>query len=163
VTVANEGFHDVDYHSGEPFDGTDWPAASDGDGITWATVPYEVNPDANALRWGTLYNFRFDANFPPGGGEVTVGLFRPGTPGEVQASTVVPVLVPFGDIVPPHGDGEISVDELLCVVSGYANAEDCPAGDLVPCGGDGLIDVDDLVAIVYAYGGFFACPHPCPP
>ena len=40
--------------------------ASVGSGaITWATTAYAVNSNANALRWGTLYNFRFDADAPP--------------------------------------------------------------------------------------------------
>ncbi|MDO8631559.1 MAG: hypothetical protein Q7R41_13820, partial [Phycisphaerales bacterium] len=65
ATVATIGFHDVDYHSGEPFSGTDWTAAVAGGSITWTTEDYSVNPNANALRWGTLYNFRFDIDRPP--------------------------------------------------------------------------------------------------
>ena len=73
VTLSNVGFHDVDYHSGDGhpsaggnnFDGTDWTA-------TWANGFAEWQMDlggdinnANALRWGTTYNFRFDADTPP--------------------------------------------------------------------------------------------------
>ncbi len=88
--VQNIGFNDVDYHSGEPYDGTDWTVTRGQDALTWSTIPFEVNPDANALRWGTLYNFRFDANVPPGTTDATIGLFKPGTPLSVSAETVGP-------------------------------------------------------------------------
>src|SRR5262245_38330277 len=60
AAVTNTGFHDVDYHSGDPIDGTDWTVAVAANNIMWSTIPYSTNPNANALRWGTLYNFRFD-------------------------------------------------------------------------------------------------------
>jgi hypothetical protein len=58
--------------------------------VTWATQTYEVNVNANALRWGTLYNFRFDANVAPGTSAVTIGLFKPGSPATMSATTVTP-------------------------------------------------------------------------
>ena len=88
--VTNIGFHDVDYHSGEPYDGTDWPGVYASGAITWATTPYGTNPNANALRWGTLYNFRFDCNLPPITGPVTIGYFAPGSPASTFTNTVVP-------------------------------------------------------------------------
>lgn len=90
ATVQNIGFHDVDYHSGEPYDGTDWPGTYTGGAVTWSTQSYAANQNANALRWGTLYNFRFDANVPPAAGLATLGLFKPGTPNSVQAVVVGP-------------------------------------------------------------------------
>ena len=91
-TPTNVGFHDVDYHSGEPFDGTDWSSQTNPTEIVWATDSFDVNQDANALRWGTLYNFRFDLDVPPVTGDVTLGLFRPGDPTEVLLTIVVPSL-----------------------------------------------------------------------
>src|SRR5207248_4016980 len=35
---------------------------------------------ANAIRWGTMYNFRFDANSPPQADNATVGFFKTGSP-----------------------------------------------------------------------------------
>ncbi len=90
VLVSNAGFHDVDYHSGEPFSGTDWPVTVNGSSAQWQTESYAANPNANALRWGTLYNFRFDAAVAPGTGNVTAGLFKPGTPDSLTISTIVP-------------------------------------------------------------------------
>lgn len=90
------GFHDVDYHSGEGeaggiYDGTDW-TANVGDGfIRWETDPYEVNVNANAIRWATLYNFWFDSNLPPGAGTAMLTLFRPGTPDAIPVDIVAPV------------------------------------------------------------------------
>lgn len=90
VNILSSGFHDVDYHSGEPYDGTDWPAADSAGDLTWATDSYDANQNANALRWGTLYNFRFTSNAPPTPGAVTIRLFRPGTPESVTAPAHVP-------------------------------------------------------------------------
>ena len=88
---TNIGFHDVDYHSGEPFDGTDWSVTVDDTSVSWNTELFSVNPDANALRWGTLYNFRFDLDAPPIVGQADLGLFLPDTPSDVLVSTRVPL------------------------------------------------------------------------
>ena len=93
VVVTNVDFHDVDYHSGEPFDGTDWLATVTPDVITWTTAEtYAENPDANGLRWGTLYNFRFDADVPARDVTATIALFRPGSPDVVTPRTLGPGL-----------------------------------------------------------------------
>lgn len=97
--VTNIGFHDVAYHSGDPYDGTDWPGAKSGGEVRWATTPFSTNANANALRWGTLYNFRFDANVPPVVGSVTIGLFKPSTNTSVIADDIP---VPMGAVVSPH-------------------------------------------------------------
>ncbi|MEZ5441983.1 MAG: hypothetical protein R3F15_10895 [Lysobacterales bacterium] len=60
------GFSDVDAHSNEPYDTTDWPATTSANSIEWAAPPFPSSPsDANALRWATMYNFWFDADRPP--------------------------------------------------------------------------------------------------
>src|SRR4029077_16661651 len=50
------------------------------DSITWNTETFAQNQNANAIRWGTLYNFRFDANQPPQAANATVGFFKTGSP-----------------------------------------------------------------------------------
>ena len=79
TTISNVGFHDVDYHSGDPYDLTDWSNSDTGNTILWETDSFAQNADANAIRWGTLYNFRFEANAPPTTGTAQLGLFKPGT------------------------------------------------------------------------------------
>jgi len=90
AVVRNIGFHDVDYHSGEPFSGTDWTATVDASSVTFTTDAWATNPNANALRWGTLYNFRFDVNVAPVTDQVRLDLFTPGLPGSLTASTLTP-------------------------------------------------------------------------
>ncbi len=90
VTVTNMGFHDVDYHSGEPFDGTDWVGVRNANSVSWSTDSFATDPDANALRWGTLYNFRFDADVAPAAVVADLGFFKPHTPSSVGVSVSGP-------------------------------------------------------------------------
>lgn len=98
--LSNVGFRDVPYHSGDPIDGTDWPAVATDDGVLrWAAVtggPFAALPHPNALRWGTLYNFRFTANAPPVLGTVEVSLFRRGAPGDPNAISIEAVVPDVG-------------------------------------------------------------------
>jgi len=92
AVVTNSGFHDVDYHSGEPWDDADWSVTVDTalGVVTWSTDDYGTNPDANALRWGTMYNFWFDADSAPELVDATIGLFRPGGAASVQVEVLSP-------------------------------------------------------------------------
>ena len=79
TALANVGFHDVDPHSGEPYASADWTIDADGPNghVAWFGETYATNPNANALRWGTTYNFWFDSDQAPGPGLVSITLFRP--------------------------------------------------------------------------------------
>ncbi|MBL9000428.1 MAG: hypothetical protein JNK25_04760 [Phycisphaerae bacterium] len=90
AVVSNAGFRDVPYHSGEPYSGTDWTANVTGSGISWSTQTFAENANANALRWDTIYNFRFDCNVPPSGGQAIIGLFKPGAGNSLSITTVIP-------------------------------------------------------------------------
>jgi hypothetical protein len=95
VTVSNIGFHDVTYRNGDGngnnnFSSTDWTATQAGGALTWACETQAVNANANALRWGTTYNFRFDANTGPTTGAATIGLWKTGSPSNVTTNVDVP-------------------------------------------------------------------------
>ncbi len=60
--------------------------------MSWSTTDFATDPDANAVRWGTLYNFRFEAVAAPGPAGVEIGLFRPGSPASVAATTLGPTV-----------------------------------------------------------------------
>ncbi|MEM7166523.1 MAG: hypothetical protein AAF581_13740 [Planctomycetota bacterium] len=119
VVAQSIGFHDVEYHSGEPYSGTDWVATQNTNDISWATEPHATNVNANALRWGTLYNFRFVASSAPVSALATVGLFKPGTP----TTAVVPTLAPVGGggSTPPITGLSCTVNQLDAVLS-WTNA-----------------------------------------
>jgi hypothetical protein len=111
ITVTNIGFHDVDYRNGDGEgnvnrSGTDWPGVRNPNDVTWAcTQTFAQNSNANALRWGTLYNFRFDADIRPSQafGTTTLGMFKPGAINSINALTFVPHVC--GDL-----DADLSVD-----------------------------------------------------
>ncbi len=93
TTIENSGFHDVNAHSGEPYDTTDWPSATAGDEISWEAPAFAPPQNANAIRWATMYNFWFDANRPPE--EISthvLGLFTAGEPVELEFLTSANVI-----------------------------------------------------------------------
>jgi hypothetical protein len=75
--------------------------------MTWSSETFAQNQNANALRWGTLYNFRFDSNRPPAVQNATIGFYKTGAPITVQvqaplASSFVSV---SGRVTTAGGDG----------------------------------------------------------
>jgi hypothetical protein len=87
AAISNVGFHDVDHHSGEPYATTDWAVDTSTPGqVTWSADDFATDPDANALRWATMFNFWFDADAGPGGADHILGLFKPGSPSQMDFS-----------------------------------------------------------------------------
>ena len=118
VIVTNIGFHDVAYLAGDgegnvSYSGTDWATDTSGNKVGWATQAFSVNTNANALRWGTTYNFRFDANTPPiANGQATVGLWRPAVTTEPVNFTarVMSPSAPVGGPCDADWNGDVNVD-----------------------------------------------------
>jgi len=116
VVVTNIGFHGSFAHSGEPYPNTAanpnaWAGVASAGAVTWTAPQAYVAPgdSANALRWGTMYNFRFDANVAPTTGAATIGLFKPGTGGDA----VTAVSLVAGSSCGPadfDGDGDNGTD-----------------------------------------------------
>ncbi|MEX2219696.1 MAG: hypothetical protein WD749_13160 [Phycisphaerales bacterium] len=76
-------------HSGEPYSGAPWVMGVGAGRVEFACAEtFAANPNGNAVRWGTMDNFRFDANVGPGVARVQIGLFRPGAAGEAGFASV---------------------------------------------------------------------------
>lgn len=63
----------------------------------------------------------------------------------------------YGDLT---GSVGVDLDDILCVLDGFADPDACPAADIAPCGGDDKIDLNDILAILEAFAGNGAC-DPC--
>jgi hypothetical protein len=73
---ANDGTQNNQGYSSTP-----WTVdTSDPTSITWSTEAFATNQNANAIRFGALYNFRFDADQGPNPTDATVGFFKTGSP-----------------------------------------------------------------------------------
>ena len=101
VSFLNVGFHAPPQHPGWTADGTvgntgysstPWTLTQTSSALTWSSETFAQNPNANAIRWGTMYNFRFDSNRPPQPANATIGFFKTGAPITVQVQG--PVCLP---------------------------------------------------------------------
>jgi hypothetical protein len=109
LRVLQSGFHGVPYHSGEPYDNTDWAGTVGGGLASWSGPLFAVNPLGNALRWGTTYSFWIECNASPATGTITLPLFKPvpdgapgGTPTQMTVAAAVPTTVVGGATPPPN-------------------------------------------------------------
>ncbi|HMJ09628.1 MAG TPA: carboxypeptidase-like regulatory domain-containing protein, partial [Pyrinomonadaceae bacterium] len=102
VTLNNVGFHAPPQQPGWTFDGTvgntgfsstPWAQSQAGGAMTWSSETLAQNPNANAIRWGTMYNFRFDSNRPPQLSTATVGFLKTGAPITIQVMAPTPAVV----------------------------------------------------------------------
>src|SRR5205085_5648024 len=83
------------------YSNTAWANTQDSSSTTWNSETFATNQNANAIRWGTMYNFRFDSNTPPQATNATIGFFKTGAPMTVsimapgiQAPTPTPTATP---------------------------------------------------------------------
>src|SRR5713226_6225852 len=104
ITANNLGFHAPLNPPGFANDGTlgdagysnaAWTSNQTCAALSWSSETFAQNQNANAIRFGTLYNFRFDSNRPPQAGNATIGFFKTGTP------ITVAILVPTPDTCNP--------------------------------------------------------------
>jgi hypothetical protein len=100
LAEQNVEFHAPPQHPGFANDGTqgnagfssaEWTFNSSGASLTWNSETFAQNPNANAIRWGTLYNFRFDSTTQPVASNATVGFFKTGAPVTVPIQGPSPI------------------------------------------------------------------------
>ncbi len=89
ITLSNLGFHAPLNQPGFANDGTvggagfsnaAWTSNQTINELSWNSESLAQNPNANAIRWGTSYNFRFDSDKPPQATNATIGFFKTGSP-----------------------------------------------------------------------------------
>ena len=171
VTVTNIGFHGVTYRNGDAtgntttnatnFSNAAWTNARAGGVLTWSTQSQATNNLANAIRWGTTYNFRFDANIAPAAvnANVTLGMWKTGSPASAIGLAQVP-----GTPVPPacpadidddgdlgnglNPDGGVDINDLLSFLAGFETGDigvDLDDDGADPANPDGGVDINDLL------------------
>ncbi len=141
-------------HSGEPFSNAAWTAAHGGNRLSFSTEKYAGNPNANAIRWGTTYNFGFTTDAPPAPGYAVLSLFKPGA---VQDIVVPGIPTPAGCPADVNEDDAVTIDDLTAYLGafsrGLASADldnDAEPGLGLP---DFAVTIDDLLYFLARYEG----------
>jgi len=168
IAVSNIDFHapesDADGFSNEP-----WVSSRSEESITWSTQPFDLDPMANSLRWGALYNFSFDADRAPGGGSIRLSPHRPivdGPGAKLELEAVAPT--PAGEPVFRRGDsdasGLIDIGDAVMLAS-YLFLGTTPPTCLDAADADdsGVLDLSDiLVPLLWLFSGNSPPPAPGP-
>ena len=151
VTVTNIGFYSPAYMNGEGYSNASWTVTQADGMITWACEP-NTNANANALRWSTMYNFRFTANVAPAAslGQVNMGIWKAPTATSTATSVIMGAKVP-GTPAPPQTPGDYDnngvVDgaDLATLLNSWGTA----AADI---NNDGTTDGADLAVLLNNWG-----------
>ncbi|MCZ6794501.1 MAG: hypothetical protein O7J95_12905, partial [Planctomycetota bacterium] len=163
ATLSGVGFHAARSH-GEGLSNAPWDVTQSTTRITWSTQSFAENPRANAIRWGTLFNFRFDADAEPGETSITLSTFS-GPVEEHQATTVGPRREPSpfkrGD---SDGDGAVDMTDAIVTLNSLFTGGPTPSClDAVDSNDSGDIDLSDGVfTLLWLFTGGAAPLDPGP-
>ncbi len=145
------GFNGIEYLDAPDsnISSLDWLVSS-GSGVTsWQTEDYFFNMDANAIRWGTMYNFSIVSSDAPTTGSVELGMFVPGETESVSGSAVVPGgAACAADLT---GEGDLNFLDVSAFLSAMAAMD--PAADFAA---DGNFNFLDVSAFLQAFSA--GCP-----
>ena len=144
ANITGIGFHDTDSHSGEPYDTGDWASGVVDGAVVWSTDEYSSNPDANAIRWGTMYNFWFTCDAEPAEGTVVADVFR------TNSTVNVPDMIIPGAAANPfdlNDSGCVDGADLGIFVTQWGQP-----GGFADFNGDGLVTAADLGLLIAAWG-----------
>ncbi|HMN95861.1 MAG TPA: hypothetical protein PKC43_10980 [Phycisphaerales bacterium] len=148
VNVTNFHHTSIAHHSGEPYSTESWTAVRDSESVTWSTAGFAEEPLANALRFGTMFTFGFDADTAPTLAPATLGLFKPGS----APSPTIAVFAPTpADPPPPSCAGDLDGDGVVdgADLGELLGAWGTEAGDL---NGDGITDGADIGLLLGLWG-----------
>lgn len=147
TTVTGVGFKAPKYMNGEPYSNADWTASVTSGAVTWSCEP-NTNPNANALRWSTLYNFRFTCDRAPTTGSTTLGIWKSSTAGSpatsASAASTIPA-TPAGPLGDFDGDGAVGGGDLAILLGAWLT----PGADL---NADNTTDANDLAILLANWG-----------
>ena len=146
VAITNVGFSAPDYHSGEVYSNADWVSSRCSSKLSWSSPEtFAQNPNTNALRWGTMYNFWFTSTQAPAadGGPATIALFRPGTVSEIAADRL-PIPASPGCTADFNAVNGVSTQDLFDFLGAWFAID--PRADFNCTNGVSVQDVFDFVA-----------------
>jgi hypothetical protein len=150
--ITNAEMRMVLQHSGIAPEDTDrntaWTQTINSTNIAWRTntVYNAATPTLGSyIRWGTMYNFRFDANIAPTNtGSVSMDYYKPGAPASLTAAAWAPGA--GGCYANCDGSTEVpflNVNDFNCFVNKYAAGEssaNCDGSSLPP-----VLNVNDFI------------------
>lgn len=97
ASASNIGFSSPLYHSGEVYSNAAWLQSTANGRMAWTSPQsFAQNANSNAVRWGTMYSYWFDANAVPtvasvgAPAQAELGLFKPHTPQAVSMAITIP-------------------------------------------------------------------------
>ena len=136
------------YHSNEVYANESWDVGFDASTGTlrWNSDTFDVNEEANALRWNTMHTFSFDTTDPPVEGMARLMTFKEGIQVDLD------LIVPNADFIDNscasdlNGDNLVDGQDLAVVLAFWGNN---PEGDI---DGDGITSGADLAAVLGEWG-----------
>lgn len=164
AVVSDTGFRGVQHHSGEIYDNDPWTVTvAPGAHVTWELAA----GSSNALRWASMFSFSVTSNAPPSPTTLTLGLFTPGSPGEIQATVVGPggnaTAFVRGDC---GGEGSTNIADAVLLLGLLFPPTGAPV--TVSCrsacdaNDDGALNIADVVALLGSLFGSQTVPLPPP-
>ena len=168
TVITNAEWHGVVSHGGIAADDATrnaaWVVNIGSDSITWS-APVAYNPATptlgNGIRWGTLYNFRFDANVAPiSNGQTIVGYYKPGTPSSLNATAWTPGVVAQPSCY-ANCDGSttvpfLNVNDFICFQQQFAAGDtyaNCDASTTAP-----VLNVNDFICFQQQFAAGCSAP-----
>lgn len=154
-TVSSLGFHGIEHHSGEIYDNTAWEISAMGSRVDWKVA----SGSNNALYWGSLYNFRFVVDAAPVMSDITVGLFTPGSPDEVEVQALAPASGSEPDFTRGDcgADGSVNIADAVVLLGDLFPPPGGPmpveCRDACDANDDGSLNIADAVGILSSLFG----------